>query len=262
MYSPIPTPWRKHVTVWITVLQWFSAIPDSLGRGSLGTQGTVFGLSRVAAIVHNHPCKLSVPIRVQTESHRNILTSFEIPWHFNQAITNHTHKGKHVQFTLIWLPHIEMLWIGDYVRLQTVLHFRLNWLLQSNFSDLSGRIVQRRVKKLFWNWKSRPSILVQCEFTGLIGTSRLEPTKQLPSATSTKRTEAHNYSNIPYQKEVLVRKTKATNQRNNYLYSSALGVFANYTPLYEHEYCKHFSACQKQLAPLKHYQSQIRHGPK
>ena len=124
--------------------------------------------------------------------------------------------------------------------------------------ELQSSLGQNRVKA---GWDSILKLKIssldisstQIHRIDLLHISRLEPTKQLPS-------EAHDYSNIPYQKEALVRKTKATNQRNKYLYSSALGVFANYTPLYEHEYCKHFTPSLLPLASLKYHQSQPRHS--
>ena len=184
------------------------AAPHSIGRGNLGTR-VMFGNS--PPVAHDHPCKRSVIHPSTIGKPQNTLTSFERPWHFYQAITNHTCARR--------------------------------LIVQSKFNDLSGRIVERRVNILFWNRKSYPSILVKCKFNRLIYTSRLEPTKHLLSENSTKRTEAHDYSNIPYEKEALVFRTKATSQRNNCLYSFALGVFANYTPLGEYGYRKHFTAC-------------------
>ena len=184
------------------------AASHSIGRGNLGTR-VMFGNS--PPVAHDHPCKRSVIHPSTIGKPQNTLTSFERPWHFYQAITNHTCARR--------------------------------LIVQSKFNDLSGRIVERRVNILFWNRKSYPSILVKCKFNRLIYTSRLEPTKHLLSENSTKRTEAHDYSNIPYEKEALVFRTKATSQRNNCLYSFALGVFANYTPLGEYGYRKHFTAC-------------------
>lgn len=123
----------------------------------------------------------------------------------------------------------------DYVRFAIV---HIEWIAslehQRMLCQSRGKAVSKLNLSIFHQWEtdiSRYFINVKrivkfsvCQSATVQASSRQT---QLPSVVSTKRTE-YNYSDIPYQKEVLGRKTKATIQRNNDPNYCGLGVFRQF----------------------------------